>query len=128
MAVLHHVQVTAKNVVQVAVTAGALRPSHADEVEPLLLHQRLLHQGLHPDLFGHAGRQLGDVLGEVLPDAAHVLLRLHPEHQVEVGVGVRVDRQHRLGEGPHQVRDGQPRQGGLPSPPFAGESHHEAHL
>ena len=118
------IQQAAQKVVGGAVAAGPLRTPHGDEIEAVTFHQGLLHLQLHVDVLGHAHRDIGLHLFARVPEG---FVEGHPEHFVQVGIGIGVHRQYRLHPMINQVADQQPSHGGFPGAALAAHSHSQTH-
>jgi hypothetical protein len=110
--------------VDVTVAAGPLAAAHRHEVDIVALGDPLLDHRLEDLSLGCAPALRGQ---EILPEGAQRLRWGKAEEEVEIRVGIRVDRQHRpdsrLHEGAHKKR----RERRLPHPSLPRDGDQRGH-
>ena len=107
--VLQFLHLGLDDAVDKAVASLALGPSHDHKVIVVLLGKGVPQAALQIGGFGDSRRNL--IFGihsgplDLLPEFTQGYSHFHPQHLVEVGVGVSVHRQHRLLPGVAQILD-----------------------
>ena len=114
------------------VTALSLGTAHDHEVKIILFDHRVRHPDLQPRLLCHPGRNLITVVHsgplDLLPQFPERGADLHPEHFIQIGIGVRIHSQHRLFSMAAQILNDQAAQCGLSHAAFSGHRDNMSHF